>query len=97
MRQTFTTRVMALFQAHENQWIDARDLEAVGGRQAWRSRVSNCRTQFGMHIENRLRSVPFKDGTRYTVSEYRYQKEERTDVISHVALLGMVSAESRRV
>lgn len=72
MRQTFTTRVMALFQAHENEWVDARDLESVGGRQAWRTRVSEARHRLPGRIENRLRSVAFKDGTRYTVSEYRY-------------------------
>jgi hypothetical protein len=39
----------------------------IGGRMAWRTRVSECRT-LGMRIENRLRKRD--DGS--TISEYRY-------------------------
>lgn len=66
-RATFTDRVAAYFRAHPHTWIPAIDLETVGGRQAWRSRVSQCRTEFGMRIDNRQRT---ERGIR--VSEYRY-------------------------
>lgn len=63
----YRDRVAALFQARPGQWVEAEALMAVGGRMAWRTRVSECRAQLGMRIENRLRKVG-----RRTVSEYRY-------------------------
>lgn len=66
---TFRDDVAALFRARPNQWIDGLDVATVGGAYAWRSRVSNCRTELGMVIENRVRTVPGKS-TR--VSEYRF-------------------------
>jgi len=71
-RATFVHRVAEHFKVHVGQWIDGRDLEVIGGRYAWRSRVSDCRKFLGMTIENRQRHSIGKDGTRYTISEYRY-------------------------
>lgn len=67
MRQTFREAVAQTFRARPGEWIDGLALEQVGGRYAWRSRVSDCR-QLGMRIENRQRKRP--DGS--TLSEYRY-------------------------
>lgn len=72
MRATFTARVADYFQTHPGEWIDTRTLEVLGGRNAWRTRVSDCRTQLGLTIENRQRRVEAQDGTPYVVSEYRY-------------------------
>lgn len=72
MREAFVHRVAEYFKARPGEWIDARDLETVGGRQAWRTRVSNCRRQLGMVIDNRQTTRRLADGTPYTVSEYRY-------------------------
>lgn len=66
-RATNTDAVRRFFAAHPGAWISALDLERVGGRQAWRTRVSDCRTQYGMTIQNRQRN---EGGIR--VSEYRY-------------------------
>jgi hypothetical protein len=71
-RQPFTQRVADYFKARPGIWIDARDLETVGGRQAWRTRVSDCRREFLMNIQNRTRRVKSADGTVWTRSEYRY-------------------------
>lgn len=57
-----------LFRSFEFGWIDSRELEIVGGRNAWRTRVSDCRLQLGMRIDNRL--TRRTDGT--LISEYRY-------------------------
>jgi hypothetical protein len=65
--KTFTDAVVSVFEANPNAWVDAEALMLAGGRYAWRSRVSDCRTRLGMTIENRLRKV----GER-TVSEYRF-------------------------
>jgi len=64
---TFRDRVAALFLARPNQWIGGMELAKIGGRYAWRTRVSNCRTELGMTIENRVRTL--ESGVR--VSEYR--------------------------
>ena len=68
---TFTDRVAAYFEARPLQWINAMDLERVGGRQVWRSRVSDCRTEKGLVIENRCRRVTRPNGEPVTISEYR--------------------------
>lgn len=67
MAATFRDRVADYMRARPRQWVNGLTLEYVGGRYAWRTRLSECRTQLGMVIENRLR----KDG-EVTVSEYRY-------------------------
>lgn len=73
MNHTMTQRVKALFEAHPDLWIDASDLMTVGGKCGWRTRVSDCRTQHGMVIENR--TIRHRG---YTVSEYRYRRLSRS-------------------
>ncbi len=51
---TYVENVSQLFRAHPLQWIDAELLQSVGGRYAWRTRVSDCRRRLGMRILNRL-------------------------------------------
>ncbi len=63
---TFRDAVADHLKARPNQWVDGLTLAALGGAYAWRSRVSDCRTQLGLVIENRQRKV----GER-TISEYR--------------------------
>lgn len=52
-RQSNLDRVEQLFRGLPGVWIAAIDFERVGGRQAWRSRIAECRTKRNMHIENR--------------------------------------------
>jgi hypothetical protein len=70
--KTFTARVAAYFKAHPGEWIPAIVFESVGGRQAWRTRISDCRAEFGMQIENRVRRGTHANGERWARSEYRY-------------------------
>lgn len=70
--RTFTEAVAGYLKARAGVWIDGVTLEGIGGRYAWRSRVSDCRTQLGMVIENRQRRVKRPDGSSYVISEYRY-------------------------
>ena len=72
MTQTFRDRVAAFFRQHENEWLPATAFETVGGRQAWRTRIAECRTQLGMSIDNRCRKIRRADGSAYTLSEYRF-------------------------
>lgn len=74
-RNSFTHRVANYFKGRAGEWVDARELESVGGRQAWRTRVSECRCQLGMDITNRTRRVKTANGTVFTISEYRYDGE----------------------
>lgn len=62
----FKQRVADFLKARPGVWIPAIEFEAIGGRQGWRTRISDCRRS-GMCIENRLRKV----GT-VTYSEYRF-------------------------
>ena len=64
---TFREKVEHCFRDHPNEWVNAQELMRIGGMFAWRSRVSNCRVQLGMSIENRLRYEH-----DITISEYRY-------------------------
>lgn len=68
----FRDRVAAFLKAHPGQWLPATAFEDVAGRQAWRTRLSDCRTQLGMDIENRVRTVRREDGSTWKLSEYRY-------------------------
>lgn len=65
--RTFRDAVAAFFRARPNTWVDGMTLRDIGGCYAWRTRVSDCRKQLGMNIENRCRKVG-----RRTVSEYRF-------------------------
>lgn len=65
---TYLDKVAQYFEARPGEWIDGLELERVGGRYAWRTRVSECRQHLGMQIENRQRTRA--DGA--TASEYRY-------------------------
>lgn len=76
MTATLTSRLADYFRAHEGEWIDGRDLEGVGGAYAWRSRVSDCRRQFGMVIDNRQRRIATNTG-HYSISEYRYRSTSK--------------------
>ena len=79
-RQTFRDQVAAFLQRHPNQWLPAIRFEAVGGRQAWRSRISDCRVELGMQIDNRVYRVKRADGATYTQSEYRFVPKPEPEV-----------------
>ena len=66
--RTFRDAVALHLIAHRGEWVRAETLMEIGGRMAWRTRTSECRTQLGMSILNRTRKVG-----RVTVSEYKYQ------------------------
>lgn len=65
-RDTYRDAVAAYLQARPNQWVSGLELAKIGGAYAWRTRVSDCRTQLGMTIENRQRH---ENGA--VISEYR--------------------------
>lgn len=65
--RTFRDAVASHFIQHRGEWVSAETLMAIGGRMAWRTRTSECRTQLGMCIENRTRRLG-----AVKVSEYRY-------------------------
>ena len=68
-RSSNTTKVLAYFLACPGQWVGTHLLEQLGGRNAWRTRVSEARAVVkaeGGDIENRQRRI---DGA--VISEYR--------------------------
>ena len=72
MSIAYRDKVAGLFRASPGAWIDGLAVASHGGSYAWRTRVSECRVQLGMVIENRVRAL--EDGTR--ASEYRYMPDE---------------------
>jgi hypothetical protein len=56
--QTLNDKLDAYFRAKPDVWIDGMELATVAGSYAWRSRISNLRTERGMVIENRKRTMP---------------------------------------
>ena len=69
---TLTDRVEQLFRQRPGEWIDGLEVAKHGGMYASRSRISDCRLERGMAIENRQRRVVHPSGVVYTVSEYRF-------------------------
>ena len=78
-------KLRAFFAERPGQWINARDLEPIAGRQAWRTRVSELRRQLLAEgagtIENRQFSIRRIDLEGYIAaiirSEYRYVPSSR--------------------
>jgi hypothetical protein len=68
---SLTAQLAAYFKARPGQWIDGRELAAHFGYAGWRTRISNCRQQYGMAIENHVTV----EG-RFKVSRYRYVPQE---------------------
>ncbi len=68
---SFTECVALLFKAAPMQWIDAKQLMVVGGMFGWRTRISNCRTELGMTIENKVERHT-ENGRTWQSSCYRY-------------------------
>jgi len=67
MSQTLRDAVAAHFRANPNQWVSAYTLMEIGGRMAWRTRVSDVR-RMGLTIENQVQ----RDGAGVAQSFYRY-------------------------
>ncbi len=70
-RNAHLAKLAQFFRAHELTWIESRELERIAGRNAWRTRVSDCRVKLGMTIENRQQRISTDDGFAI-LSEYRY-------------------------
>lgn len=70
-RTSYRDRVAQLFRDRPNQLIDGLTVAKVGGAYGWRTRISECRRQLGMAIENRKRKLP--GGT--IASEYCYVRD----------------------
>ena len=74
-RTSGTTRTMDFLRARPHQWIAAVRFEDIGGRQAWRTRLSEARLNFEAASEgtitNRQRRMK-ADGREWTLSEYMF-------------------------
>ena len=68
---TINDRLERFFRETPNTWIDGRDLAAIAGSYAWRSRVADIRPRF-LALENRQRRYKVSGRERtYVISEYR--------------------------
>lgn len=68
MKLSYRDRLAAHLRARPAQWIDGLELATIAGAYGWRTRLSECRTQLGMTVENRERKLP----GGIVKSEYRY-------------------------
>ena len=64
----FRAAVAAEFKARPNEWISAYALMQIGGALAFRTRTSECRTQLGMNIVNKVE----RDENGVAKSYYKY-------------------------
>jgi hypothetical protein len=60
-RLSLCDKLEAYLKARPNQWIDGKRFESVAGGYGWRTRLSECRRERGMTIENRQRKIPHHD------------------------------------
>jgi hypothetical protein len=73
MSRSLCESLAAYFQAHSNEWVDARQLLSIAGFAGWRTRISDLRKPpFSMEIQNRVYKQVNLAGERYTVSEYKF-------------------------
>lgn len=75
-RKSLTDAVADLFRSKPAHWFTASEIAEVGGWQASRTRISDCRLKLGMHIENKLERMTLDDGTFAVLSSYRYLDHE---------------------
>lgn len=83
-------RLAAFFRARPHEWHSGPDLARIAGFASWRTRVSDCRLQFGMSIENKLVRVEHQDGSHHIDTLYRYTppaevSQPVTDLFGHVS------------
>ena len=92
MSIAYRDKVAGLFRASPGAWIDGLTVASCGGAYAWRTRVSDCRVQLGMVIENRVRTLP--DGSK--ASEYRYMLDEfAVDLAEAAAIRAEANGDER--
>ncbi len=69
-------RVIAFLKTRPNQWTKANAFEPIGGRQAWRTAISEARQRLQGcgegTIENRVRYVRYTPDLSFPMSEYRF-------------------------
>lgn len=61
------------FRANPGRWIDGRKLSKIGGYSGFRTRISECRRDFGMPIRNQVRTL--RSGAR--IGFYIYEPKEQ--------------------
>jgi hypothetical protein len=69
-KPSYLERVADYFKSRPGQSISCYELEKIGGRNGWRTRVSECRTRLGMRIGQPTHKRDPQTGVR--TSFYRY-------------------------
>lgn len=70
---SLTATLAAFFRDRPHVWIDGRQLGAVAGAYAWRTRLSELRRPpFCMTVVNRQRRVESTNGQFFAISEYQF-------------------------
>ena len=69
-RQSRVDILRAFFEARKLEWIPARDLEEPGGRQAWRTRVSELRLRLERANEGTIENRVDHDASGRIIGSY---------------------------
>src|SRR5205809_4901098 len=83
-RKSHRDAIADYFKAHEYIWVGSSMLMDLGGALAWRTRVSDCRTELGMFIENRQERIELADGGIVVQSSYRYRPHPQIGPAAHL-------------
>lgn len=87
-RHSFTQQVLEYLTERPGIYVEAIRLEAIGGRQAWRTRLSEARQLLEARgegtIKNRQRSKTDTEGRRWTLSEYAFIPAQSDAVVVRV-------------
>lgn len=82
MSLTLRNVVAAHFKANPGRWISMQELAELAGTGGWRTRVSECRVQLGMHLVNRTARIKLANGEKITQSHYRYVAADLLELAS---------------
>jgi hypothetical protein len=80
MSESLNDKLETFFKSHPYQPVDGKVLAQIAGGYAWRTRVSDLRTQRGMDIVNDVMSLRDADGKPFKISTYTYLPPVETHV-----------------
>lgn len=73
----FRDAIADYFRQHPGVWVDSTILARIGGRNAWRTRISEARVTLGMRILNK-QVQRWHGDQQWRASFYRYEPPQIT-------------------
>jgi hypothetical protein len=95
---TLTANLAAYLRRRPGQWINAKEFFPIAGSFGWRSRLSDCRQQYGMRIVNRQQRIapdPMQPTKKIIVTEYQFQPDRPAQQMTLEEAAGAEDASCR--